>query len=213
MRYARNHPEIDFSRDKTEMEGCVSHIEHKQSVNSVMGVEGAAASVYFKAFGKMLRKELGFERRQRRPPKDPVNALLSLGYTLIGNEMHSLICAVGFDPYIGFFHGIDYGRPSLALDLIEPFRHAIIDRFTLYLVNNHLLTEKDFEDKGDEGVLLNDDARKRYFAEYERYMTKEVESNLSPVKKGFRDLFKIQVHNMHDVIVNKETFTAYQMVD
>src|SRR3990172_5053911 len=180
-------------------------------VNSVMGVEGAAASVYFEAFGKMLRKELGFERRQRRPPKDPVNALLSLGYTLIGNEMHSMICAVGFDPYIGFFHGIDYGRPSLALDLIEPFRHAIIDRFTLYLVNNHILTEKDFDDKADEGVLLNDDARKRYFAEYEKYMTKETESNLSPAKKGFRDLFKIQAHNMHDVILGTGAFMPYQI--
>lgn len=211
MRYARNHPEIDFSRDTAQMAECISHIEHKQSVNSVMGVEGTAASVYFGAFGKMLRKELGFERRQRRPPKDPVNALLSLGYTLIGNEMHSILCAVGFDPYIGFFHGIDYGRPSLALDLIEPFRHAIIDRFTLYLVNNHILTEKDFDNKGDEGILLHDDARKRYFAEYEKYMTKETESNLSPAKKGFRDLFKIQAHNIHDVILGTATFNSYQM--
>lgn len=113
MRYARNHPEIDFSQDKIQMEACISQIEHKQSVNSVMGVEGAAASVYFEAFGKMLRKELRFEKRQRRPPKDPVNALLSLGYTLIGNEMHSTVCAVGFDPYIGFFMAlIMEGRPS-----------------------------------------------------------------------------------------------------
>ena len=213
MRYARNHPEIDFSQDTAQMEECISRLGHKEAVNSVMGVEGAAASVYFEAFGKMLRKELGFERRQRRPPKDPVNALLSLGYTLIGNEMHSMICAVGFDPYIGFFHGIDYGRPSLALDLIEPFRHAIIDRFTLYLVNNHILTEKDFEDKADEGVLLNDDARKRYFVEYEKYMTKETESNLSPAKKGFRDLFKIQAHNMHDTILGTAAFKPYQMVE
>jgi len=211
MRYARNHPEIDFSQDTAQIAECISQIEHKQSVNSVMGVEGAAASVYFGAFGKMLRKELWFERRQRRPPKDPVNALLSLGYTLIGNEMHSILCAVGFDPYIGFFHGIDYGRPSLALDLIEPFRHAIIDRFTLYLVNNHILTEKDFDKKGDEGILLQDDARKRYFAEYEKYMTKETESNLSPAKKGFRDLFKIQAHNIHDVILGTATFNSYQM--
>lgn len=193
------------------MDACLSHLEHKESVNSVMGVEGAAASIYFEAFGKMLRKELRFEKRQRRPPKDPVNALLSLGYTLIGNEMHSMVCAVGFDPYIGFFHGIDYGRPSLALDLIEPFRHAIIDRFTLYLVNNHILTEKDFEDKGEEGILLADDARKRYFAEYEKYMTKDTESNLSPAKKGFRDLFKIQAHNMHDVILGTSTFNPYQI--
>lgn len=213
MRYARNHPEIDFSRDKIQMEACISQIEHKQSVNSVMGVEGAAASVYFEAFGKMLRKELRFEKRQRRPPKDPVNALLSLGYTFIGNEMHSMICAVGFDPYIVFFHGIDYGRPSLALDLIEPFRHAIIDRFTLYLVNNHILSEKDFEDTGEEGVLLNDDARKRYFAEYEKYMTKEGESNLSDAKKGFRDLFKIQAHNLHDAIIGTSTFHPYSMKD
>lgn len=213
MRYARNHPEIDFSQDKIQMEACISQIEHKQSVNSVMGVEGAAASVYFEAFGKMLRKELRFEKRQRRPPKDPVNALLSLGYTLIGNEMHSMVCAVGFDPYIGFFHGIDYGRPSLALDLIEPFRHAIIDRFTLYLVNNHILPEKDFEDTGEEGALLNDDARKRYFAEYEKYMTKEGESNLTDAKKGFRDLFKIQAHNLHDAIMGTHEFSSYLLKD
>ncbi len=213
MRYARNHPETDFSRDRPQIEDCISHLEQKQSVNSIMGVEGAAASIYFEAFGKMLRKELRFEKRQRRPPKDPVNALLSLGYTLIGNEIHSLVCAIGFDPYIGFFHGLDYGRPSLALDLIEPFRHAIIDRFTLYLINNHILTERDFEDKGDEGILLNDDARKRYFAEYEKYMTKEVASNLSSIRKGFRDLFKIQVHNLRDTILGSGSFTPYQVVD
>ena len=84
---------------------------------------------------------------------------------------------------------------------------------TLYLVNNHILTEKDFEDKADEGVLLNDDARKRYFAEYEKYMTKESESNLSEAKKGFRDLFKIQTHNMHDTILGTAAFKPYQMVE
>ncbi len=213
MRYARNHPETDFSQDKAQMEECLSRLAQKESVTSVMGVEGAAASVYFEAFGKMLRKELKFEKRQRHPPKDPINALLSLGYTLIGNEMHSLICAIGFDPYIGFFHGIDYGRPSLALDLIEPFRHAIIDRFTLYLVNNHILTEKDFEDKGDEGCLLYDEARRRYFAEYEKYMSREVANNLCPAKKGFRDLFKIQAQNMHNVIIDNVPFIFYQIAD
>lgn len=80
-------------------------------------------------------------------------------------------------------------------------------------MNNHILSEKDFEDTGEEGVLLNDDARKRYFAEYEKYMTKEGESNLSDAKKGFRDLFKIQAHNLHDAIIRTSTFHPYSMKD
>ncbi|MDR4506847.1 MAG: CRISPR-associated endonuclease Cas1 [Candidatus Brocadiaceae bacterium] len=213
MRYARNHPEIDFEEDKKQLEDCIAKLRHKESVNSAMGVEGAAAAVYFKAFGKMLRGELKFEKRQRRPPKDPVNALLSLGYTLIGNEMHSIVCAIGFDPYIGFFHGVDYGRPSLALDLIEPFRHAIIDRFTLYLLNTHILSEGDFTDRGEEGVFLSDNARKRYFAEYEKYMTKKVISNLHDDKKAYRDLFKIQAHAMHTATLDEKDFDAYRIMD
>lgn len=80
-------------------------------------------------------------------------------------------------------------------------------------MNNHILSEKDFEDTGEEGVLLNDDARKRYFAEYEKYMIKEGESNLSDAKKGFRDLFKIQAHNLHDAIIGTSTFHPYSMKD
>lgn len=93
-----------------------------------MGAEGIATATYFRAFGKMFRKGLQFEHRTRRPPKDPVNAVLSFGYTLLTNEMFSLVTAHGMDPYIGNLHGISYGRPSLALDLVEEFRHSFIDR-------------------------------------------------------------------------------------
>ena len=72
----------------------------------------------------MVPRELGFPGRQRRPPRDPVNALLSFGYVLVGHELQSLLDGIGFDPYIGFFHRLDYGRPSLALDLVEEFRPA-----------------------------------------------------------------------------------------
>ncbi len=213
MRYARNHPEINMSGDTEAMEGCIQKLEKKCTLKSFMGIEGAAAAIYFKAFGKILRKKLKFKSRQRLPPKDPVNALLSLGYTLIGNEMYSQLSAIGCDPYVGFFHSIRYGRPSLALDLIEPFRHAVIDRFTLYLINNSVITEKDFDGKVNEGVLLNNSSIKRYFKEYEGYMTREVKSNLSTKHTRFRDLFKRQALGLYSVLGDRGPFVPYKMVD
>lgn len=209
MRYARNHPEIDFSQDTAQMEECISRLGHKEAVNSVMGVEGAAASVYFEAFGKMLRKELGFERRQRRPPKDPVNALLSLGYTLIGNEMHSMICAVGFDPYIGFFHGIDYGRASLASDLMEEFRAPVADRLTLNLVNNRVFGKDDFYSNPNEGVYLRREALKRYFVEYEGMLSREFIQQETKENTTFRKCFRHQAERLASSIQDNKPYISF----
>ncbi|HHT9125974.1 MAG TPA: CRISPR-associated endonuclease Cas1 [Candidatus Brocadiia bacterium] len=213
MRYSRNHPEVELEESKKHIEECLDKINHKETINSLMGVEGTASSVYFRAFGQLFRRELKFEGRERRPARDPINSLLSFGYTLVTNELISLTCALGFDPYIGYLHGLEYGRPSLALDLIEEFRHPIIDRFTLYLINNQILKEQDFEDKAEEGVLLLDNARKTYFLQYEKYMAREIESNISDTKKTYRELFKLQVHQFMDTIQNDSNYKPYFMSD
>lgn len=213
IRYARNHPEVDLERAIKELQSHIENIPRKQTVKSLMGVEGAASATYFGAFGKLFRRELQFDGRARRPPRDPVNSLLSFGYTLLTNEMVSLTCAMGFDPYIGYFHGLDYSRPSLALDLIEEFRHPIIDRLILFLVNNRVITEKDFENRAEEGVFLSLSSRKTFFVQYEKYMKREVESNLTTEKKAYRALLRLKVERFRDAIMHEIQFQPYLLRD
>src|SRR5687768_16739744 len=106
-------------------------------VETVLGLEGQGAALYFGEFGRFLKAQMGFDftARNRRPPRDPVNALLSFAYALLAKDCFSAVCAVGFDPYKGFFHTSRHGRPSLALDLLEEFRAVIADSVVLTLIN------------------------------------------------------------------------------
>jgi len=140
------------------------------SVGQLMGIEGACAAAYWGVFGRLLRAEGGsFTGRQARPPRDPVNAALSLGYTLLGNMMTSILDAYGFDPFVGFMHEETYGHPALALDLIEPFRAPVVDRMVVRLFNLGMLKPDDFAPEGDEdGLRMDDDALRVFFREWER---------------------------------------------
>ena len=102
LRYQRNHPEVDFINELQLIDNTLSKLFNNSTVNSLMGAEGTATAAYFRAYSKMFRTEFQFQKRTRRPPKDPVNALLSFGYTLVTNEIFSLLTAHGLDPYIGF---------------------------------------------------------------------------------------------------------------
>ena len=104
---------------------------------------------------------------------------------------------------------MDYGRPSLALDMVEEFRQPIVDRFTLYLINNQILKEDDFEDKGDEGIFLKDEAKKSYFVQFEKYMNREIESSVTAEKKSFRKLFRLQSHKLMDTILKDEPYKPF----
>lgn len=188
QRYSRNHPEVDFGEAEEGLNRCLEELPRKMQVSSVVGVEGRASAVYFETLGKMFRKGLRFETRVRRPPPDPINSLLSLGYTLITNEMFSVTTSIGFDPYVGFLHGIEYGRPSLALDLIEEFRHSIIDRLTLELVNKEILTQNDFEEK-EGAVFLKEDSRKKYFLHYEKRMLTSFQDFEEKIELNYRRMF------------------------
>ncbi len=169
QRFAHNRPAIDFETARCDLSRLLGEVERKTAVGGLLGLEGQATAVYFEAYRRMFNR-LGFERRTRRPPADPVNSLLSLGYTLLTNEYVSAASAVGFDPYLGFLHATSYGRPSLALDLCEELRHPLVDMLTLDLVNRAIIKADDFSaDTG--GFLLKPDARRRYFAKYERRMT------------------------------------------
>ncbi len=117
----------------------IQRSEGNRSRESLRGLEGQAVAAYFRAYSSMFRRSLGFPKRSRRPPQDPVNAALSLGYALLFGEALAVIAPVGFDPYLGFLHAPEYGRCSLALDLMEEFRAAIVDRLALTLFRREII--------------------------------------------------------------------------
>lgn len=153
----------------------------------------------------------GFTGRNRRPPRDPLNALLSFGYVLVGSEIQSLLDAMGFDPYLGFFHKIDYGRPSLALDLVEEFRAPLVDRFSLRLLNLGILSAEDFTRTPEGGMVLEREALKRYFAAYEKELTHEIA--LPEGAQSYRDLFRRQAQRLAGALTAGETYVPFQLPD
>lgn len=133
------------------------------SIDSVRGIEGEAASCYFGVFSHLLlcqKEDFVFEGRNRRPPKDAVNAMLSFIYTLIANDMTSALETVGLDPYVGFLHTLRPGRASLALDMMEELRAYLGDRLVLSLINRKQITKRDFIKQGEEGIVMTDSGRK-----------------------------------------------------
>lgn len=146
-------------------------------LDEVRGVEGDAARSYFGAFSHMIRNEEirgTFRGRNRRPPLDPVNALLSFVYGMVRNECSSALEVVGLDPQVGYLHGLRPGRQSLALDLMEEFRPILADRFIISLLNLGQIAENDFIYRPGGAVELSEDARKTLVLAYQRRKQDEV---------------------------------------
>ena len=148
----------------------IRSLDDVNTLDSVLGTEGQGAALYFGEFGRFLKPPPGrgfdFTTRNRRPPRDPVNALLSFAYAMLAKDCFAAVCVVGFDPYKGFFHQGRHGKPSLALDLMEEFRPVIADSVVLTLINNESLTPDDFVMWRD-ACNLTDAGRKAFFAAYE----------------------------------------------
>ena len=138
-------------------------------LETLRGLEGASARAYFRAIAAVLPDELGFSGRNRRPPRDPVNALLSLAYTLVHSEMSALVRTAGLDPAVGFLHALDYGRESLACDLVEPERPRV-DRWVVGLFRKGAFRGRDFSRAGGRaGCWMAPSARRRFYPEYESW--------------------------------------------
>lgn len=148
-------------------------------IDSLRGYEGTASSAYFTAYSSLFPGSLGFSGRNRRPPRDPVNAMLSLCYTLLYGEITTEIYIAGLDPTIGFYHGFEYGRDSLSCDIQEPFRPEV-DRFVWKLFREGIFTKRDFiSEKG--GVYLKKKSRSGFYPCYEafaREMRKGIQKTL-----------------------------------
>lgn len=147
-----------------------------RTLDELRGIEGNAAAAYFAAFPQLLRvPEISFEGRNRRPPRDPANALLSFAYTLLANECASACEGVGLDPQVGFLHALRPGRAALALDLMEELRHPLADRAVLTLLNRRQITRDHFEDRPGGAVLLNDEGRREFLRHWQTRKQEEIQ--------------------------------------
>ncbi len=172
-------------------------VDQVDSAGTLLALEGAAAKTYFAHFGGLLKADeegtarFDFGARNRRPPTDPVNSLLSFIYAILAKDATVTLQSVGFDPMLGFFHRPRYGRPSLALDLMEEFRPIIADSTVLSMVNNREVGKSDFVRRGA-AVALTGEGRKKALAAYERRMATEVKHPIFGYTVSYRRLLEVQ---------------------
>ncbi len=162
-------------------------------IETILGLEGAGSASYFHCFGKMLadQQQWPFAGRVKRPPTDAVNALLSYGYALLTSQVASALQMVGFDQYIGYLHSSTYGRPALALDLMEEFRPVIVDSVVLTLLNNRMLTPDDFiVELG--AYRLKKEPRKLFLTRFEERLNEEVTHPIFNYKVKYRRCIELQ---------------------
>ena len=172
--------------------------ERAASLESLLGLEGTAARLYFEAFGSMIRADdapgqmtFDFGGRNRRPPRDPINALLSFGYAMLTKDVAVTLIAVGFDPYQGFCHQPRYGRPALALDVMEEFRPLIVDSVVLTAVNTGAVKASDFVRRGG-AVVLAASGRTAFLRAYERRMDELVTHPVFGYRISYRRVLEVQ---------------------
>jgi CRISPR-associated protein Cas1 len=184
------------------LKALITTAEETTSLESLLGVEGTAARLYFEAYGALLRPpqdeaapehgmRFDFEGRNRRPPKDPINALLSLGYALLTKELTLTLMSVGFDPFLGFYHQPRYGRPALALDVMEEFRPLIVDSVVLSVVNTGTVRLADFVRRGG-AVSLTATGRTKFIRAYERRMDEEISHPIFGYRVSYRRILEVQ---------------------
>jgi len=197
------------------MKSQAERAERAPDLETLLGIEGYAARMYFEEFAGMIKVgdddpnasgaappsnlTFDFAGRNRRPPRDPVNALLSLAYSMLSKDLTIACYAVGFDPYLGFYHRLRHGRPALALDLMEPFRPLIADSAVLSAINTKMVTEKDFVRAGG-AVALTPSGRKGFFRAYELRMDSLVTHPLFEYRVSYRRLLEIQARLLARVI-------------
>jgi len=181
-----------LERDRDAPPPDPSNPQADTAYGTLLGLEGAGTAFYFGVFGRLLKGDWGFERRQRRPPRDPVNALLSFGYVLLMNEVASAVSIVGLDPYVGFLHSSQFGKPALALDVMEPFRSLVVDSVALTLLNNRMLAERDFQEELG-AWRLRDEGRRTFLTKFEDRLNTEVRHPVFGYRVTYRRNLELEV--------------------
>jgi CRISPR-associated protein Cas1 len=210
----RNHVEPPAAA-LTFLKNMQDDAEQAASQEELLGLEGNAARVYFQHFAGMIKLDepgtssrgsaeftFDFNQRNRRPPLDPVNALLSLAYSMLAKDLTIVCHTVGFDPFLGFYHQPRYGRASLALDLMEPFRPLIADSAVLSAINTRMVTPRDFVRAGN-SVALKPEGRKAFFRAYEQRMDTLVTHPVFGYRINYRRVLEIQARLLARVLTGE----------
>lgn len=204
LRYARNRDDnAHLHAAAHTIRGCLRALarlpapaaadptDRMHGLGPLLGLEGSASAAYYGVFATLLKGEWGFNGRVKRPPTDPINALLSFGYTVLTNQIVSLIHAVGLDPGLGVLHQPGFGKPALALDLIETFRPIIVDSVVITMVNTGQITPHDLtEELG--AYRLNDDARRAFLEKLETRLTERVQHPIFGYQTTYRRCIELQ---------------------
>lgn len=213
-RHHENHPDPFLHDAIDRLEAAAQRAWDAGSPQELLGIEGDATRCYFSALGRAVRSEFAFTGRSRRPPRDPVNALLSFGYALLTSELEGACAAQGLDPQAGFLHSLHYNRPSLALDLLEEFRQPVSDRLALNLVNRRELRIRHFQITSS-GTRLSDEGLEIYFRGYHALMESPAElfrddggSAAAPVT--WRDLLVRQAERMREAILGEGAYRPFR---
>ncbi len=181
-------------------------VDSCQTLNSLSGVEGRGTAVYFRVWKDLLKSPWRFEKRLRRPPPDPVNVLLSFGYTLLMQNIWGAVLTAGLDPYVGFLHQLSYNRPSLPLDLVEEFRPVIVDSVVLRCLNNGILTPEHFApgDQEERPLVLTEEGIRLFIREIEARFNQDFKNARTGQRTTYRRLFLHQVYHLSRILTEAE---------
>ncbi len=178
------------------MYGVKNNVASAKEPKNLLGLEGIFSKDYFEMYGKAFTATEAFQGRNRRPPKDPANALLSLSNSLITARLSSLLEGSGLDPYYGFYHTTEYGRVSLAVDLMEPMRPAFTERLTLTIMNKELLKPTEHFMFQENGVLLNEEGRRQFFKLFNDSLFRE-KNYMGIPRSAFEFMQKLTAHTKY----------------
>ncbi len=212
LRYERKLDKPGLAAAAERLKELLGRAERAQTVNSLLGVEGVGAAVYFEALPLLFKHDVWqFEKRVRRPPTDPVNVLLSFGYTLLAHHLEAAVEAVGLDPYLGCLHADSYNRPSLALDLTEEFRCIVVDSVVLRCLNSELIKPEHFtrQEDPERPVLLAEAGRNRFIQELEARLAVTFTHPLNGEKVTYRRCFELQAREMAQAIQSDRLYRPF----
>jgi CRISPR-associated protein Cas1 len=225
QRYHRRQPDEDLDHSIDQMAECLRQLvlvpldaihttgqplqggDHRVEdtpLELILGIEGKGSAAYFRSFGKLInnQEQWPFAARVKRPPTDPVNSLLSFGYSLLTGKVASVAQLTGFDHFIGYLHSSFYGRPSLALDLVEEFRPIIVDQMILTLLNKRVLTPEDFVVEA--GIYrLKNERRKIFFTAFEERLKEESAHPIFGYKATYQRCIELQARLLAKYLTNE----------
>ena len=211
LRLNRQRKILAVQKTISNLDSDLKAIDSITDIDRLRGYEGISAARYFPALGQLITNtDFQFSQRHRQPPTDPVNALLSFGYTLLFNNILSLIIAEGLSPYFGNLHYGERKKPYLAFDLMEEFRSLIVDSLMVNLINKNILKKEDFETHSDkEGIYLTNKSRRKFLNEFEKRMNQQITHPVLQTQLTYRETIQFQIRLYKRSLVSSSLYQPF----